>query len=451
MVSRSGGIVRRMPGDAIIRQLPTFHSITWDVKPGDYIAKTIDCFTRPGCVQLIGNTEEEVERDFEAIHDLEELGMIDYSVICPTPPSIGAVVVVDPFSSGANIAAMVLMWGYKLILVFSEQDSPVAKLVTKGSKVEPTLLVQHDNSHPNQNLAIQQTLAAITGQGSPILAIIPGAETGVELADKLASNYGTRCNGAAMTDVRRNKYKMQDALRKEGKVRAVKQEICRTEQEVSRLILCFSILLKVFTFLFVFLSLLLLIQVRTFIQHLSASHNNVVKCVVKPNQSAGSDSVFLCNSIEDAVSAFHSIHGQINGLGQINDGALCQEYLNGTEYAVDGVSRDGVYKVIAIWEYDKRSVNGANFVYFGMRLVDTTSPKVRSIVDYAKAVVSGLKIVQGPSHMEIICEETSAGQYSPCLVEVGTRCHGGEGTWLPVALECIGKKKYLKRFIRLHC
>jgi hypothetical protein len=42
-----------------------------------------------------------VERDFEAIHDNEELGMIDYSVICPTPPAIGAVVVVDPFSSGA--------------------------------------------------------------------------------------------------------------------------------------------------------------------------------------------------------------------------------------------------------------------------------------------------------------------------------------------------------------
>jgi hypothetical protein len=26
----------------------------------------------------------------------------------------------------------------------------------------------------------------------------------------------------------------------------------------------------------------------------------------------------------------------------------------------------------------------------------------------------------------------------PCLVEVGTRCHGGEATWAPVAQECIG-------------
>ena len=26
----------------------------------------------------------------------------------------------------------------------------------------------------------------------------------------------------------------------------------------------------------------------------------------------------------------------------------------------------------------------------------------------------------------------------PCLVEVGSRCHGGEGTWLPTIQECIG-------------
>ena len=26
----------------------------------------------------------------------------------------------------------------------------------------------------------------------------------------------------------------------------------------------------------------------------------------------------------------------------------------------------------------------------------------------------------------------------PCLVEVGSRCHGGEGSWCPIADECIG-------------
>lgn len=59
---------------------------------------------------------------------------------------------------------------------------------------------------------------------------------------------------------------------------------------------------------------------------------------------------------------------QVNGLGNVNQGALVMEYLDGTEYAIDTVSRDGVHRVCAIWEYDKRDANGASFVYFGMEL-----------------------------------------------------------------------------------
>lgn len=54
--------------------------------------------------------------------------------------------------------------------------------------------------------------------------------------------------------------------------------------------------------------------------------------------------------------------------------------------------------------------------------------------------------MQGPSHMEVMLKTVvTVGPdgnetitYDPCLVEVGARCHGGEGTWLDVAKECIG-------------
>ncbi len=189
-------------------------------------------------------------------------------------------------------------------------------------------------------------------------------------------------------------------------------------------------------------------QVRAFYEKLTAT--GATQLVLKPNQSAGTDHVALCSTIEDCLAAFHATHGQINNLGAINDGVLCQEYLPGAEYVVDGVSRDGVYKIVAIWEYDKRPVNGANFVYFGMTLKDSSDPKIRAVIEYAREVIKGLKIDQGPSHMEIICDSpgvthgadglaVSSKHFSPCLVEVGTRCHGGEATWLPVAVECIGK------------
>lgn len=63
---------------------------------------------------------------------------------------------------------------------------------------------------------------------------------------------------------------------------------------------------------------------------------------------------------------------KVNGLGGINEGALVMEFLDGTEYVVDSVSRDGVHRICAIWEYDKRRVNEANFVYFGMELRPAT-------------------------------------------------------------------------------
>ena len=107
---------------------------------------------------------------------------------------------------------------------------------------------------------------------------------------------------------------------------------------------------------------------------------------MKPNESAGSDSVFLCSTLEETIRAFQEISGQENGLGHINHGALCQEFLSGNEFVIDGCSRDGVYKVTAIWEYDKRSVNGANFVYFGMRLRSGVGEREQALIEYAKKV-----------------------------------------------------------------
>ena len=137
------------------------------------------------------------------------------------------------------------------------------------------------------------------------------------------------------------------AVRDAG-IRAVKQKLCRSPADVLE-----------------------------FTNELSAvGSSGGFKCVVKPNESAGTDSVFLCKSPTEVrwcslfpshthsdflslshnlspslsltlqvLDAFTQIHGHANGLGHENDGALCQEFLTGTEYVIDGVSRDGVYKV----------------------------------------------------------------------------------------------------------
>ena len=61
---------------------------------------------------------------------------------------------------------------------------------------------------------------------------------------------------------------------------------------------------------------------------------------------------------------------------------------------------------------------------------------------YADEVLNAVGIREGPSHMEVMVNwvegEGNARVPEPCLVEVGARCHGGEGTWLPLVKECIG-------------
>ena len=46
-------------------------------------------------------------------------------------------------------------------------------------------------------------------------------------------------------------------------------------------------------------------------------------------------------------------------------------------------------------------MNGANFVYFGMRLMSTEGEKMQEMLAYADKVLDALGIVQGPSHMEV--------------------------------------------------
>jgi len=95
----------------------------------------------------------------------------------------------------------------------------------------------------------------------PIVAVLPGAETGVELADRLAVRAGTRNNGTDLTLARRNKYVMGETVRAAG-VRAVRQQ--RATEWAT---------------------------VKAFLDEWQPSP---FLAVVKPIQSAGSDDVFKC-------------------------------------------------------------------------------------------------------------------------------------------------------------
>ena len=308
-----------------------------------------------------------------------------------------AVVVVDPFSTGAVLASDLSKQGYEVIVAYSanlEQLASLTGLVPSGVCISFAAVIpfHKDAVHMKQELLSLKHLE--------VVAVVPGAETGVELADKLSEVMQLRTNGTSLSEARRNKYVMGETIRSCG-LRAVKQLHASVWGEIASWI---------------------------------EEWNPVpFKVIVKPMDSAGSDDVTLCSSLKEVQDAFGNIMGKVNGLGIVNKAVLVQEYLEGQEYVIDMVSRDGDHKVVAIWAYDRRPVNGAEFVCFGQGLLTADEPHCQELIAYQKKVITALGIRHGPTHGEVKwCKN------EPVLVEVGARCHGAEGIWQEVADAVLG-------------
>ena len=263
-----------------------------------------------------------------------------------------------------------------------EQLATLQGLIPKGLQLVFEAVICYNED-------LDELVESLRRTHTDIVAVIPGAETGVELADMLSEKMGLRTNGTALSEARRNKFVMGETIKSAG-LRAVHQLRASTWAEISTWI--------------------------------TSWNPDPFKVIVKPLDSAGSDDVTLCLSIEDVQAAFGNIMGKVNGLGLVNRAVLVQEYLEGQEYVVDMVSRDGEHKVAAIWAYDRRAVNGAQFVCFGQRLLTMDDEHCIELVEYQKKVVTALGIKNGPTHGEV---KWCRGE--PVLVEVGARCHGAEG------------------------
>jgi biotin carboxylase len=307
-----------------------------------------------------------------------------------------AAVIVDPMSTGAVLAQHLVSRGYLCVRVLSQEyPAEVLAMVPPGcAGLEYHATIQHGDS-------VEETAKAIASLPDiEVLAIMPGLEFGVNLSDELCEVLGMRGNRAQSTRLRRDKYLMGEAIRSSG-TRAVIQGRVSSSTEVDEFI---------------------------------AKHKpSPFKLVVKPIDDAGSQDVALCSNKDEVQAALKRIQSHTNLCGNKNASALVQEYLEGTEYVVDTVSRGGKHKVTAMWRYDKRKVNGGAFVYFGLYLEETSAPDKQEMIEYVKKCLDALEVKDGPGHSEVIY--TSTG---PCLVEVGARCHGGEGGWVDSATQCIG-------------
>ena len=317
-------------------------------------------------------------------------------------------VIVDPLSTGGRLAAMAASRGYEVVRLMSQAfpEELLAMLPAGCEQLQYAATLQYCEEDP------ARTVAQLRALPYHILGVLIGCESGVECFDVITEALGGfPTNGVERSLMRRDKYPMGEAVRAAG-LRAVKQQLCTSWQEAE-----------------------LFVQQELGVR----DEDDGNWCVLKPCKSAGTDGVFMCKSLAESRQRFGEIFGHCNVFGERNASVLVQELMKGVEFVVDSVSVEGVHKCTAIWVYDKRPCNDAQFVYYGIKLYQTADGgREDALVRYVFAVLDALGVRHGPSHAEVMWLEK---EDEPCLVEVGCRPHGGEGTFVDMVTPTIGYSK----------
>lgn len=290
--------------------------------------------------------------------------------------------IVDAYGAGRLLPAALRMRGVEFVHVRSQ--FPDTRLAYRPADF--TVDIQHTGD-------VAATVTALRELG--VSDVVATAESGVLLADQLSVALGVPGNAIDRTVARRDKFAMQDVVRAAG--------------------------------------------LPTAKNFRSASVDETVKWVVgqgrwpvvlKPVLSAGTDNVIICDSVDELVTAHNRIMASEDRYGHRNDVVLAQQYLRGSEHYVNTVSRDGAHRVVEVWRYHKRMIDGRSvYDYEDLLALDDTG--ARDVVHYVRAVLDALGIANGAAHTEIMLTDDG-----PFLIESGARLGGGQ---LPDLLtRCVG-------------
>ena len=287
------------------------------------------------------------------------------------------IVIVDGYSSGKYYAIQFKALGCKVLHV---QSSTEVYAIFGG---------EHDVTQYQQNLKFDganfEEIVTELKKANPT-AIIPGTESGVLLADKLSDALQLKCcNDIVLSQARRNKYEMSEAVKRQG-LDTIKQ--CRTANLEAGL---------------------------EFVKGIG------FPVVVKEIDGAGGHGFAICRNDVEFKLAFENILKSTNPFDKRNSEVLVQEFVRGEEYAVNSVSKAGRHYITEVVKYKKREEDSGGLIYETSTLQTYEDVQRNGVVDYAQGVLTALGIIFGPGHTEVMV--TPEGRC--LLIECGARLAGG--------------------------
>jgi biotin carboxylase len=288
------------------------------------------------------------------------------------------VIIVDPLSTGQEYAPAFRSAGLQ----------PVAVL-TPRQPIGPMAGTWHRENFEDVHVfdGDERWLATLLAQYDP-LCVIPGCETGVELADALTELLlpGTG-NVPGLSRARRDKWQMAQALARAG-VPHLRQFCSADADEIARWI--------------------------------AESGMTGRPLVVKPPKSMATDEVHLVAPGEDFRPYVGRILRRRNVGGMPNTSVLVQEHAVGTEYIVDSYSVDSRHGLVDVCRYTKSRRGDRIGLYNRVEFLAQDAPEVAELWVYVQRVLDAVGIRNGCGHAEIMM--TADG---PRLIEIGARPAGG--------------------------
>jgi biotin carboxylase len=278
--------------------------------------------------------------------------------------------IVDGYSTGTFLPAAFARLGARVLHVRSTREWMTTMLAPNLAEYLGEVV------HEDEETTVQKLTPYAPA------CVVAGQEPGIPLADRLSELMGLATNGSRLSAARRDKYEMIEVLRAAGIACADQFKTGDPAAVVGW------------------------------------AERRGFPVVVKPLSSASTDGVQVCFSPAETYRAAERVLGSYDIFDAPNREVLVQSYLDGEEYIVDTVSRDGHRFVCGVWRYEKTLVAGKN-IYDKDILLRPDEDPVPELVAYIDTVLAALGIRHGAAHAEV--KLTSRG---PALVEIGARLNG---------------------------
>lgn len=288
------------------------------------------------------------------------------------------VIVVDPVSTGQEYPA-----------AFAEAGVETVAVLSVAEPAESLAASWHPENFRHVHIFDGDLAGLVTAllRYRPI-CLIPGAESGVELADALVELVvpGTG-NVPGLTPARRDKWAMAQAVHAAG-IPDLRQFCSDDPAEIDR--------------------------------WLADTGLAGSRLVVKPPKSAGTDNVHIVPAGSDWRPFFDQVYGQVNKMGLRNEAVLVEEFAPGTEFLIDSYSADGRHGLVDVCRYTKSQRGDRIGIYDLVEFLSPDDPDVLAVWPYVQRVLDAVGIRNGCGHTEVIL--TADG---PRFIEVGARQAGG--------------------------